>query len=58
VPISTDAVATPASNASFQGVIKADGTGGTVTLQWAQNSAHASDTKMLAGTWLAYQLLN
>jgi hypothetical protein len=42
----------------FTGVMIADGSGGTVTLQWAQNTADSSDTKLLTGSWLAYQLLN
>lgn len=33
------------------------GTAGNVTFRWAQSSAHASDTKVYAGSWIRYQKL-
>lgn len=50
----------PAVGKTFHisGIIFMDGTGGTVTLQWAQITAEATDTKMLIGTWLSYEKLN
>ena len=43
---------------SWMGTIIADGSGGTVGVKWAQASAHASDSKLLTGSWIAYKLLN
>jgi hypothetical protein len=43
---------------SWMGTIIADGSGGTVVVKWAQASAHASDSKLLTGSWIAYKLLN
>ena len=48
---------TPVS-AFFQGVLKVESTGGTAVIQWAQDNAGMSDTKMLEGSWMAFRLLN
>jgi len=39
------------------GMLICDGTNRLVKLQWAQASAHASDTKLLKGSWFAYEEL-
>lgn len=44
--------------ATFIGTMTVRGTAGTAVIQWAQNVADASDTKVLQGSWLAHQLLN
>lgn len=41
----------PASQSVF-GVVRNGGTSGNITLQWAQNTADASDTKVLADSFL------
>ena len=49
VPILT----TGANEVAFlTGLVDTAGTAGALTLQWAQNTANASDTKLLAGTWV------
>jgi hypothetical protein len=39
------------------GVVEAGGTGGTFQLQWAQNKAHESDTKLLQGSYIIAERL-
>lgn len=39
------------------GMLICDGTNRLVKLQWAQASAHASNTQLLKGSWLAYEEL-
>lgn len=43
---------------TFTGTITVQGNAGTAVIQWAQNTADGSDTKVLEGSWLAYRLLN
>lgn len=40
----------------FWGGIHNGATGGNLTLQWAQNTAHASNTSVLAGSYIKYQI--
>jgi len=44
-------------SAKATGVMVCDGTNRLVKLQWAQASAHASNTQLLKGSWLAYEEL-
>lgn len=39
------------------GIIRTAGTAGNLTLQWAQNTVDASDTKMLADSWIVANLV-
>lgn len=47
--------ASSAQTAIWWGIIEADGTGGEVNLQWAQNTAEATDTKIHQGSCLIVQ---
>ena len=49
---------TPQMSAEFTGIIKADGSGGALTLQWAQNTSNGTASKLLTGSWISYTLLN
>jgi|TARA_R110000824_G_scaffold349982_2_gene536900 hypothetical protein len=49
---------TPGMTAEFTGIIKADGSGGALTLQWAQNTSNGTASKLLTGSWISYTLLN
>lgn len=49
---------TPMMSAEFTAIIKADGSGGALTLRWAQNTSNGTASKLLAGSWLSYTLLN
>jgi len=42
----------------FEGIFKIAGTAGTVVLQWAQNTAHASNTQILDRSFLSYAKMN
>lgn len=42
----------------IMGVAITSGTSGDIFLEWAQQTAQSSDTKILKGSWLAYKLLN
>ncbi|MEX1093349.1 MAG: hypothetical protein WEF28_09345, partial [Acidimicrobiia bacterium] len=55
LPIHSSAIA---GMAHFVGLIIAGVTGGAFKLQWAQAGFHASNTKMLKGSWLSYKKLN
>lgn len=39
-------------SANVQGIVRVGSTAGNVQLQWAQNSANASDTKVYADSWM------
>ena len=45
-------------SAKASGVLVCDGSNRLVKLQWAQNSAHASNTQLLIGSWFSYRQLN
>jgi len=45
-------------SAIFTGIALADGSGGALTLQWAQNTSDGGATKLLTGSWISYTLLN
>ena len=49
---------TPALTSLFTGIAKADGSGGALTLQWAQNTSNGTASKLLTGSWISYTLLN
>ena len=42
----------------MEGLVYIVGTPGNVVLQWAQNTAHASDAQIYGRSWLSYTLLN
>jgi len=50
--ISTDATSGNEQNSDYCGVVRMGGTAGNLQLRWAQNVADASDSKMLAGSYL------
>jgi hypothetical protein len=39
----------------FMGTVRMDGSGGEVVIQWAQNTANASNTQVLPGAWITYE---
>jgi hypothetical protein len=42
----------------IKGTVISSSTAGNVVFRWAQNTATASDTKVLAGSYLEYKKLN
>ncbi len=42
----------------MEGLVYTGATAGNVTLQWAQNTANASDTQVYGRSWLCYRQLN
>lgn len=49
---------TPVLSSLFTGIALADGSGGALTLQWAQNTSNGTASKLLTGSWISYTLLN
>lgn len=49
---SYDGSATTEDSVIVKGTVRVGGTAGNLQLQWAQNTADASDTKLLTDSWL------